>query len=268
MKSTTGEAKWAADYEPIAQKYLEDIRSFLAWRDQYAQAKTATEIRAALEQVRQLTPRLAKGTAMSREAALGERTLANQLGRGGDARNKRKEEGGQAQSRLLEQPKWDAARESFRRHAAIYDFAGARDAVASTQLNDPTLKEAQRQYVAVGEWLQEWKKNLISDLNARGWNGSVAVNGIDYSGIVGASEDRLRLRLPYGEAPVAWTQVSPATLLAAATSFARDPDRKWRSGIFAWITGQSTASDQLWNVACAAKASYRPSRSFLDQATP
>lgn len=268
MKSTKGEAKWAADYQPIAQKYLEDIRSFLAWRDQYAQAETATEIRAALEQVRQLTPRLAKGTALSREAALGERTLANQLGRGGDARNKRKEEGGQAQSRLLEQPKWDAARESFRRHAAIYDFAGARDAVASTQLNDPTLKEAQRQYVAVGEWLQEWKKNLISDLNARGWNGSVAVNGIDYSGIAGASEDRLRLRFPYGEAPVAWTQVSPATLLAAATSFARDPDRKWRSGIFAWITGQSTASDQLWNVACAAKASYRPSRSFLDQATP
>ncbi|MEP7071952.1 MAG: serine/threonine-protein kinase, partial [Verrucomicrobiota bacterium] len=128
MKSTTGEATWAADYQPIAQKYLEDIHSFLAWRDQYAQAKTAAQVRAALESVRQLTPGLEKGTAMSREAALGERTLANQLGRSGAARNKPKEERGQAQNSSQEQPKWDAARESFRRHAAIYDFAGASDA--------------------------------------------------------------------------------------------------------------------------------------------
>ena len=78
LSQPIGSLSWVDKYKPIARKYLEDSRAWLAWREQNGSAKSPAEIRSALEKLRSL--KLQKPTAISAEALLAERTLANQLG--------------------------------------------------------------------------------------------------------------------------------------------------------------------------------------------
>src|SRR5438874_2139812 len=71
---------WIAEYQGLAQKYLDDSRAWLAWREQRGAAKTAAEVKTALDNLRALIPSLQKGTAIAHEAGLEEKTLANPLG--------------------------------------------------------------------------------------------------------------------------------------------------------------------------------------------
>src|SRR5438046_295333 len=78
LSQPSGSFSWIDKYKPIARKYLEDSRAWLAWREQNGSAKSPAEIRSALEKSQAL--RLKKRTAISAEALLAERTLANRLG--------------------------------------------------------------------------------------------------------------------------------------------------------------------------------------------
>src|SRR4029077_8513342 len=77
LSQPSGSLPWIDKYKPIARKYLDDTRAWLAWREQNGSAKSRAEIRSALEKLRSL--KLQKPTAISAEALLAERTLANQL---------------------------------------------------------------------------------------------------------------------------------------------------------------------------------------------
>jgi hypothetical protein len=58
----------------------------------------------------------------------------------------------------------------------------------------------QSNYQNAADWLAEWKATLIKDLNAHTYNGAVVVNDTQYSGIAGATADKLRMKVPYGVA--------------------------------------------------------------------
>ncbi|PZR78575.1 MAG: hypothetical protein DLM52_02750 [Chthoniobacterales bacterium] len=255
---------WMAEYKTLGKKNLEDCRAWLTWREKRSAGKSAAEVRSALESLRALIPKLQKGTGIAREAAFEEKTLANRLS---DAESADKVQHQQQHQELLarETPQWNAALEAFRRAAAVYDFSGAAEAVQKAQVTEPSLKALRDQYERAAEWLVEWKAQLISDLNARGYTGRVVANNAEYLGIAGASATSLKLRNPYGFTEFDWLKVSPATLLAASSALATDPDRKWRSGIFAWAIGQTDVARQLLDAACAAKPSYNEARKFFDQ---
>jgi hypothetical protein len=167
-----------------------------------------------------------------------------------------------------ETPQWNSALNSFRRRVAIYDFARAADTLRKVKLTDSSLKQQQSYYQNVAGWLVEWKATLISDLKARGYNGPVVINKTQYSGIAGASADKLKIKVPYGVAETDWSKVPAATLVTVSSFFAMDADRVWRCGVFAWATGQSDAARRLFDDACSANASYKQRRKFFDETKP
>jgi hypothetical protein len=265
LSKPSGSLSWIDKYKPIAQKYLQDSRAWLAWRDQNGSVKSPAEIRSALEKLRALN--LQKPTAISAEALLVERTLANRLGQTEKA-PKSTQEKQQRELVARETPQWNTALESFRRRAAIYDFTGAAAAIRRVKLTEPSLREMQRNYQNAADWLVQWKATLISDLNAHTYSGAVVVNDTQYNGIAGATANRLKMKVPYGSAETDWLKLPGATLVTVSSSFATDADRQWRCGVFAWVIGQSNAARQLFDAACSAKPSYKEARKFFDQPKP
>ena len=261
LSQPSGSLSWIDKYKPIARKYLEDSRAWLAWREQNGSAKSPAEIRSALEKLRAL--KLQKRTAISAEALLAERTLANRLGEIEKAQEK------QYQDLLArEMPRWHAALESYRRRVAIYDFTGAAGAMGRLKLTEPSLRATQRNYQNAADWLAQWKATLINDLNAHSYNGAVIVSDTQYNGIAGATANKLKMKVPYGSAETDWFKVPGAALVTISSSFATDADRQWRCGVFAWAIGQSNAARELLDAACSAKPSYKEARKFFDQTQP
>src|SRR5438270_909340 len=265
LSQPSGSFSWIDKYKPIARKYLDDTRAWLAWREQNGSAKSPAEIRSALEKLRTL--KLQKPTAISAEALLAERTLANQL----DQVEKTERSVRQKQHQDLvahEMPQLNAALESYRRLAAVYDFTGAASAIRKVKLTEPSLRETQRNYQNAADWLAEWKATLINDLNAHNYNGAVIVSDTQYNGIAGATANKLNMKVPYGSAETTWVKVPATTLVTVSSSFATDADRQWRCGVFAWTIGQTNAARQLFDAACSAKPSYIEARKFFDQTKP
>src|SRR6059058_4550839 len=252
LSQPSGSLSWIDKYKPIARKYLDDTRAWLAWREQYGSAKSPAEIRSALEKLRAL--KLQKPTTISAEALLVERTLANRLGEAEKAEKTAQDK--QRQDLLArETPRWNAALESFRRLAAIYNFTGAASAIKKVKLTEPSLRQTQSNYQNAADWLAQWKATLINDLNAHNYNGAVIVSDTQYNGIAGATANKLKMKVPYGSAETDWFKVPGAALVTISSSFATDADRQWRCGVFAWAIGQSNAARELLDAACSAKPS-------------
>ena len=240
---------WISEYKPIARKYLADSQAILAWREQHRSAKSMIELRNALSSLQDLIAQLQKNTAISAEALLAQKTLVARL-------------------RDTEMPRWNAALQSYRRLAAIYDFTGAASAIRKVKVTEPSLRETQRNCQNVADWLAQWKATLINDLNTHGYAGVVVMSDTEYNGIAGATAGKLKMRVPYGIAEIQWLKVPAPTLVTVSSSFATDADRQWRCGVFAWAFGQTNAARQLFDAACSAKPSYKEARKFFDQTKP
>ncbi len=134
LSQPSGSLSWIDKYKPIARKYLDDTRAWLAWREQNGSAKSPAEIRSALEKLRSL--KLQKPTAISAEALLAERTLANQLDQAEKTERSVREKQRQDLA-ARETPQLNAALESYRRLAAVYDFTGAASAIRKVKQMRP-----------------------------------------------------------------------------------------------------------------------------------
>src|SRR5207244_6003334 len=70
------------------------------------------------------------------------------------------------------------------------------------------------------QWLADWKKQLVNDLNRAHYNAAITdVTGVQYTGIVRATPDNLVMKVPYGELGLPWARLSPKTLLTVSSSF-------------------------------------------------
>jgi len=255
---------WIGEYKPIARKYLADSQDILKWREQYSSAKTMSEITGALNSLQDVIRRLQKNTAISAEALLWQKTLAARL-RGLEAPSK-SAQGKQHRALLArETPQLRAAVEAYQQLVAKYDFAGAAALMREVTVTEPSLQQMQNSYQNAADWLGEWKATLINDLNTHGYNGPVVVNNTQYSGIAGATADKLTMKIPYGVGETDWLKVAPPILLTISRSFATDADRQWRCGVFAWATGQTKAAQKLLDAASSAKPSYSEARKFFAQ---
>ena len=115
------------------------------------------------------------------------------------------------------------------------------------------------------QWLSDWKRQLIDDLNRSHFKSEItdAMGAAKYSGIDGASPDSLRVKIgPYGSAQIPWVKLAPQTQLRVATSFINPslPDaanRQWLCAVYALETGQTEEAKKLGDEAAKAKPEYR-----------
>ncbi len=255
---------WIGEYKPIARKYLADSQDILKWREQYGSAKTMTEITRALNSLQDVIGRLQKNTAISAEALLSQKILAARL-RDLEAPNKSAREKQHRDLLAHETAQLTTALRRYQQLVSKYDFAGAAAVIRKLSLTEPSLRQMQSNYQNAADWLVEWKATLINDLNVHGYNGAVVANNTQYSGVAGATADKLRIKIPYGVAETDWFKVAGPTLLRISSSFAIDADRQWRCGVFAWAIGQTDAAQKFLDAASSAKPSYREARKFFEQ---
>lgn len=163
----------------------------------------------------------------------------------------------------LETASWNATLANYREQIAHYDFAGASEAIKNVQLSDASLKQAQKTGERKAQWLIDWKSKLIADLNGAHFSGALTDNsGAQYTGIAGATDQSLSLKLPHGIARLTWTELAPKTLLEVSISFIQPSapdaaDRQWRCAAFASELGQAELGRQLAEAAGKAEPQYR-----------
>jgi serine/threonine protein kinase len=169
----------------------------------------------------------------------------------------------------LETASWNAALVNYRDQIAHYNFAGAGEAIKNVQLSDASLKQAQKTGEKKAQWLIDWKSKLIADLNGAHFSGVLTDNsGAQYTGIAGATDQSLSLKLPHGIARLTWTELAPKTLLEVSISFIQPSapdaaDRQWRCAAFASELGQPELGRQLAEGAGKAEPQYREQISQL-----
>jgi hypothetical protein len=172
-------------------------------------------------------------------------------------------------ARDLEAASWNAALASYKEQVALYNFAEAAEAIRNMQLSDASLKRAKETAEKKAQWLVDWKNDLTKDLNGTHFSGALADrSGEQYTGIAGATDKSLSLKLPYGIARVTWAKLSPQALLNVSTSFIQPTapdaaDRQWRCAVFASETGQAEVARQLADAAAKTKPQYRDQISSL-----
>ena len=108
-----------------------------------------------------------------------------------------------------------------------------------------------------------WKKRLIDDLNHKQFAGTFTdTTGAEYTGVTGADQQSLALKMPYGIARVPWAKLPASALLTISSSFiqpnaADAADRQWLCAVYASMTNQSEAARQLAELAANSKSEYR-----------
>lgn len=119
------------------------------------------------------------------------------------------------------------------------------------------------------QWMAAWKKRLIDDLNHKQFAGTFAdTTGAEYTGVTGADQQSLALKMPYGIARVPWTRLPASTLLTISSSFiqanaADAADRQWLCAVYASMTNQPEAARQLAEAAANSKPEYRDQLGLL-----
>jgi hypothetical protein len=268
-----GKFAWIADLKPAAQRFLDDTRLYLAWKNQPLPEGSAAEAAEKLARVRDLKKNLKQHTALWDEINAQEKALATRVG---DQR--RVEDSARAQERKksldAELPGWNAALANYRQKIGLYDFAGARDAISAAKVSEPGLQEARTAAQKKAQWLIDWKTKLIDDLNRAHFVGTISdAGGAQYSGIDGATAQTIAMKIPYGSAQLPWTKLPPKTLLDVSRYFIKAPapdipDREWLSAVFAAETGQTEAARSLADAAVKAKPEYQASLSALFPGPP
>ena len=169
-----------------------------------------------------------------------------------------------------------AVRKQMKTHTAMSDeisaseknFGAAGEAQAETTPQSPptSSRDAAKNNA---QWMLDWKNMLISDLNHKQFSGSITdVTGAEYTGIAGADNQTVTLKLPYGVARLPWSRISPKSLLAVSRSFiqanaADAADRQWLCAAFAASSGQKEAARELAEAAADAQPEYRDRISVL-----
>ena len=269
-----GEFAWINDYKPIARTFLDDHRFFTEWKQMPARFNSSADAKAAAEKIRALEAKLKMQGAL-RDAL---RNETKRLTAQAAEREKTEKEAREAQrARVLEQetPVWNAALAEARRRATAYDFAGAVQAVDAAASTEQSLKAAQAAERKRFGWLADWKMILVNDLRTGRYTAAITeLPGVEYEGVVSATQDEITLRIPggRGSAAVKWTALTPQTLLAMSRAFippggADAADRQWLAAVFAHQTGQAEAATELSDAAMKAKPAYREQLGILKGAT-
>ena len=221
-----GKFSWIADYKPLAQKYLDDCKLYVTWKKEADEAKDGAAVARHLQNTREIVQRkkFETHTALSEEVYAAEKTLAGQVD----------------QQQKLE----NASRERVRKEQA--------------------QRAAQQVAQKKPQWLSDWKKTLVDDLNRAHFVGEItdAMGAAKYSGIDAATAESLTVKIgPYGSAKIAWIKLAPKTLLAVSTSFIKPnladaADRQWLCAVYALETGQIDEARKLAEAAAKAKPEY------------
>ena len=249
----TGAYGWVADYQPLAEKLVRDLRVLGDLRGRLRDANTTSKQGALLAEFDRAKAQLQTEGKMVELFDGSAGILRQQL-----ANARRDEAGGtlarEAAQNDADKGRWQAARETAQSATRIFRY---EEALATLRGVSTTLKGAD--FIVARDALVErttrllgFKTQLIADLNAGAGRGEPvsARNGTTYpQGIARADMAGVRVVASSpaaGEVSLAWTDVNPRALVrlagrladAKATADPRDAaERRWLAATFAQEVG-------------------------------
>ena len=253
---------WVADYKPLAQKYLNDLRAYNAWKSEAKTDGSADELKTALAHLRTVETHLQTRGRLAEKVKSETPKLASRLAEMEKAENKARE-GERKRLFEKEKPSWISALSAYRNQVARYDFGSARDAVDRASVSEPSLLTEKENTGKKAQWLIEWKQRLIDDINRTPYHGRVVDRiGTEYVAMTSASDKSFTVETSYGPSKLDWLKFDPQMLLTVSKSFVRlgAPDaaeRQWLCAIFAAETGLTDEARKLGEAAAVAKTDYR-----------
>ena len=218
-----GAFSWISELKPVAQRYLDDCRVYIEWKKASAATNEPEAINRQLDLTRATRKKLKTRSALSDQVNAEEKSLS------GQAASQQKTE---SDRRVQEQKKRD-----------------------QQLAQEVTLKKPQ--------WLADWQKRLIDDLNRVHFSGEITdITGVRYSGIEGATQQGLTVKIgAYGSGVIPWAKFTPQSLLAISTSFIAPntpeaADRYWLAAVYASEAGLTTDAKRLADEAAKIRAEY------------
>ncbi len=253
---------WIADYKPLAQKYLDDLDSYNAWKSGAKTEGNGGEVKTTLSDLRSIEKRLKTRGPLAERVKSESSQLASLL----SAKEKSENEAREGERKKLlekEKPVWTLTLSAYRNQIAHYDFANARATITRAPVSEASLVTEKENTAKKAQWLMEWRKRLIDDINRSRYHGRVVDRtGTEYVAITSASDKSLAVETSYGPSKLDWLKFDPQMLLTVSKSFVRPgapdmADRQWLCAIFANEFGLPEEGRKLGEGAAAAKADYR-----------
>ena len=273
-----GEDAWVADYRPLVARYLEEYGTFRDLSADLAGADTSPKTaEAALKKIpealrtirsKKLAEKLAALETEARQKVSAAATAAAL------AMTQKHADAEAAEEKLL-----TAAKLKIKELSENYRFTEAAALIRAVDVKlDRNISERDLLTRRV-DWLVEFKKRLIEDINASGYPAQlVKRNGQKLLGIASRADDlQLEMRVQFGTLPsVKWTDLGAMTILQMARTFMRPTltqpalaDREWQAGVFCLFEQLFTEGQALMDDAVARKPEYQNDRAqFFGQPAP
>lgn len=260
-----GESAWINEFRPLIAGYLEEYAAYsateasLAGYEAHPEAAAATlaklpEVRAKIktsallaklgEMERDLGPKI---TAMAQTAkSEGEKKMAERIA---------------AEEQLLMDAKM-----RIKSLCETYRFKDALLTMQAVKVTVPDLIKERDLLVHRVQWLVMFKEQLVKDLNTSGYQAALQRrNGQQLTGgVARASDMQLDIKVQFGNVPIAWSDLTPQSVLAMARSFIKPTlppdalaDRQWQAGVFCIFTQLTNESQALMDEASTVKDEYR-----------
>jgi prepilin-type processing-associated H-X9-DG protein len=274
----TGDDAWVADYRPLLTRYLDDYGTYREIADDIAKADTSPKLaEAALKKIPGAKAKLRSDKLRKKlvtlETETGEK-IRTAIAEADQAMKQQQAEAEAREDRLLTTAKLQVKDlcENYR-----FTEAGALIRAVDVKLE---RNIGERDLLAKRvEWLVEFKKHLIEDINSGGSTVPlVKKNGQKLLGTASHAEDsQLEIRVQFGTLPsVKWSDISPVSVLQMARTFMRPTlppsalaDREWQASVFCLFTQLFDEGQALMNDAVNRKPDYQNDRAlFFGQSSP
>jgi hypothetical protein len=274
-----GEDTWVADYRPLITRYLDDYATYCdIEKDIKKNADTAPKIAdAALKKIPAARETLRSKKLIEKlnalEAEAGDK-VRSALAAADQAMKQKQAEAGAREEKLLTDAKLQ-----IKTLCENYRFTEAAALIGTVDVkSDRGISERDLLAKRV-EWLVEFKKHLIEDINSGGSTVPlVKKNGQKLLGTASRADDQqLEIRVQFGVLPaVKWSDISALSILQMARTFMRPTlpqpalaDREWQASVFCLFTELYTEGQALMDDAVNRRPDYQSDRAlFFGQSSP
>ena len=273
-----GKDAWVADYRPLVTRYFEEHGTFQGLAADLARANTAPKAaEAALKKLPDAI-RTFRSKALAKKLTAMEADARQTVARAATATNLAMKQK-QAEAEADDEKLLTDAKFQIKDLCENYRFSEAAAIIRTVNVKlDRNISE--RDLIARRvNWLVEFKKHLIEDINAAGCpTPLVKRNGQKLLGTASHADDQqLELRVQFGTLPaVKWTELSPMSILQMARTFMRPTltqsaiaDREWQASVFCLFAQLLNEGQALMDDAVLRKPEYQNDRAqFFGQPAP
>jgi serine/threonine protein kinase len=252
---------WILDYAPLLAGYVEDAKGYVAVAAQFeAAGDDKQKQQAAIEAVQSLRSKLHKPGKLTEKLVEMELNLKKRMTTVAKVERQREETG------------WKMILPKIAPLIRDWKPDEARALIEATRVEDDSVKAQKAALLKKVEWISDFKKTLIQDINEKGFPEPVAKkNGSLVPGpFKKASSTQMEMITPYGSITAPWTSLAPTSVLAMADYFAGKvgdaaaaADRLWRSGVYAFETDLQSEGRSRMIKASQAKEEYREQLSLF-----